>query len=517
MSFVFPVLLGGLTLIGVPILLHLIMRQKPKHLLFPAFRFLLQRHRTNQRKLQLRHLLLLALRLLLVAGVCLALARHKLFSSRLNLSGERPIAAVLVFDTSFSMGYVSGGKDRLETARQRALELLAELPEGSRVAVLDTAEPGGEWLPTLSLARDRIGDLKLRPANSPVTTRLAEAYRLLADLDQETESGDDALPKFLYIFSDRTQDSWDQSRVKDLQQLRDRLATEAHAVLVDVGVDKPVDLALVAVEMPRQVVPTDDTAQLKVTVRSTGERVDTEVVCRIDGKAAEHKPIQLDAGQSRVVVFERRDLPTGFHQAEITLATNDALPFNNAQFATFEVRGGRRVLALVDDPNDAAAWRTVFDVSKEFRCEVHTVTEARRLSPTEDLAKYQAICLLNVASPEHDLWQKLKSYVDKGGGLAIAPGSDLDLKAYNGDPIARELLPGRLVKVVQAEKKKDEKEARASWKEATYQHPVMAPFKDWSTDPSIDFLQFPPAAFRYWEVEPSPKPDSYVIVSYDDK
>src|SRR5437667_7320773 len=121
MSFVFPVLLGGLTLIGVPILLHLIMRQKPKHLFFPAFRFLLQRHRTNQRKLQLRHLLLLALRLLLVAGVCLALARPKLFSSRLNLSGERPIAAVLVFDTSFSMGYVSGGKDRLETARQRAL------------------------------------------------------------------------------------------------------------------------------------------------------------------------------------------------------------------------------------------------------------------------------------------------------------------------------------------------------------------------------------------------------------
>jgi hypothetical protein len=237
------------------------------------------------------------------------------------------------------MGYVSGGKDRLETARQRALELLAELPEGSRVAVLDTAEPGGEWLPTLSLARDRIGDLKLRPANSPVTTRLAEAYRLLADLDQETESGDDALPKFLYIFSDRTQDSWDQSRVKDLQQLRDRLATEAHAVLVDVGVDKPVDLALVSVEMPRQVVPTDDTAQLKVTVRSTGERVDTEVVCRIDGKAAEHKPIKLDAGQSQVVVFERRDLPAGFHQAEITLATNDALPFNNAQFATFEVRG----------------------------------------------------------------------------------------------------------------------------------------------------------------------------------
>jgi len=268
MTFIFPFMLTGLILAGIPILLHLIMRQKPKHLLFPAFRFLLQRHRTNQRKLKLRQLLLLALRLLLILAICLALARPKVFSGRLGIGGERPVAAVLVFDTSFSMGYVSGHKDRLEAARERAGELLNELPDGSRIAILDTAEPGGEWLPSVALARERIADLKLRPANNPVTSRLAEAYRLLADLDQESETGDDTLPKFLYVFSDRTQDSWDQSRIKDLQQLRARLATEAHAVLVDVGMDKPVDVALVSLELPRQIVPLDDVAQVKATVRS---------------------------------------------------------------------------------------------------------------------------------------------------------------------------------------------------------------------------------------------------------
>ncbi len=67
MSFVFPILLGGLVLIGVAILLHLIMRQKSKTLRFPAFRFVVQRHKKNLRKLRLRHLLLLALRILLLA------------------------------------------------------------------------------------------------------------------------------------------------------------------------------------------------------------------------------------------------------------------------------------------------------------------------------------------------------------------------------------------------------------------------------------------------------------------
>ena len=515
MTFLFPVMLGGAILAGIPILLHLIMRQKPKHLMFPAFRFLLQRHRTNQRKLKLRHLLLLALRLFLIIGICLALARPKVFSDRLNIGGERPVAAVLLFDTSYSMGYKSGGQNRLEAAQQRARELLNELPDGSRVAILDSAEPGGEWLPTLPLARERIADLKLRPANNAVTSRLAEAYRLLADLEQEADSGDDKLPKFLYVFTDRTQDSWDSSRVKDLQSLRDRLATEVHAVLVDVGVDKPVDVALVSLDLPRQIVPENDVAEVKTTVRSTGGPVDTEVLYRIDGKDADRRPIKLAAGQSQVITFESRDLPLGPHQAEIKLATDDSLSFNNALFATFEVRGSRRVLTLVDDRYDASFWNEVFNVSKEFRGEVRTLAEVRDFAPVPDLAKYQAICLLNIARPESGLWDKLKKYVGNGGGLAIVPGGEapFDAAAYNVKE-AQDLVPGRLVKLVKA----DAKTGGAAWKPGSFQHPVMLPFRDWSMkEENIDFFRYPPRAMRYWEVQPHPVPDSSVIVAYDDK
>ena len=174
MFFVHPLLLGGLLLAGVPILVHLIMRQKPKHVMFPAFRFLLTRHRSNQRKLQLRHLLLLALRMLAIALICLALARPKLSHQGILPSADRPAAAVLLFDTSYSMGYTpAGGVSRLEEAKRRAEELLDSLPANSRVAVLDSAEPGGEWDPTMSMGRERLSALQLRPNNYPVTARFA--------------------------------------------------------------------------------------------------------------------------------------------------------------------------------------------------------------------------------------------------------------------------------------------------------------------------------------------------------
>src|SRR5829696_9382506 len=130
-----PILLTGAALVGLPILLHLIMKQEPKRLPFPAFRFLKQRLKTNQRKLRLRHFLLLALRMLLIALFCAALYQPTVRSDQFHLRAEQPVAVVLVIDTSPSMGYTSADKTRLDEARRRALELIDELPDRSVVAV----------------------------------------------------------------------------------------------------------------------------------------------------------------------------------------------------------------------------------------------------------------------------------------------------------------------------------------------------------------------------------------------
>ena len=148
MSFVLPALLATTILAGIPVLLHLILRQKPKSLPFPAFRFLVVRHQTNQRKLQLRHWLLLALRVLLIALLIAAIARPRLLQDNLGLSSERPVAAVFVIDVSASMdARSSDSRSRLEDAQKRAGEFLDQLPPGSRIAVLSSSDVRGEWSP----------------------------------------------------------------------------------------------------------------------------------------------------------------------------------------------------------------------------------------------------------------------------------------------------------------------------------------------------------------------------------
>jgi len=85
--FLRPELLFGAGLAVVPILLHLLMRTKPKKLMFPALRLIQKRRKTNVRRMKLRHLWLLLLRIAVILLIVLAIARPSLPAANYSLTG----------------------------------------------------------------------------------------------------------------------------------------------------------------------------------------------------------------------------------------------------------------------------------------------------------------------------------------------------------------------------------------------------------------------------------------------
>jgi Aerotolerance regulator N-terminal len=490
MTFIHPALLTGLLLAGLPILLHLIMRQKPKQLQFPAFRFLARKATANRRRMRLRHLLLLLLRIGLVALMCLALARPRILSERFNLLGDRPAAAVIIIDTSPSMEYTVAGRTRLDEAKARAIELIESLPAGSRLAVIDCSEPGGNWLPSPSAARERVTSREIAPCAGPVTDGVATAYRMFAELAADKKDGDDVPPRFIYAVTDRTPACWDQTRSTDLSAMRDKLGEpKIEHVLVDVGLDKPVDVAITELRLQQTVIAANRPVILPVRVQATGQDVDSQVKCRIEGLAdSDVKPLKLSAGQSKEVAFERRGLGVGLHRAEIRLATDDALLADNVLYATFEVGTPRPVLILCDRIAEANTLASA--IKSKYPNVVKSPDDplVRAMTPAE-LGNYRAVCLVNVSAPGRaGLWEKLERYVADGGGLAVFPGgNEMVISDYTDKP----LMPGVFKGLITDD-------TGAVWMDYQYQHPVIAPFRDYAQS----YTDNPPRAFRYWSVEP---------------
>ena len=85
MSFLnFSVLAIGSLSVAIPVLLHLLMRRKPRHAVFPALRFVKEVRRANQQRLRLRHWLLLLLRCAVFCAFAAALARPTVASDQLG-------------------------------------------------------------------------------------------------------------------------------------------------------------------------------------------------------------------------------------------------------------------------------------------------------------------------------------------------------------------------------------------------------------------------------------------------
>ncbi len=137
MTFLNLSLIAGISLAALPIVLHLMMRARPKPLEFPALRLLQQRHAASTRRLRLRHLLLLLLRMILVAVAALALARPSLPPARYGLLWYEWLSAVGIAAVTVAVYVVirrrwrhsqkPAWQVRADTARLKAILLLSGL------------------------------------------------------------------------------------------------------------------------------------------------------------------------------------------------------------------------------------------------------------------------------------------------------------------------------------------------------------------------------------------------------
>src|SRR5688500_9278499 len=100
LSFLNGAFLGGLSLVAVPIIIHLLQRRRYRVVRWGAMEFLRLSQRNRSRRLMIEQLLLLLLRCLIIAAVVLAISRPVARTGAIPLTGKTrgPVHAVLILD-----------------------------------------------------------------------------------------------------------------------------------------------------------------------------------------------------------------------------------------------------------------------------------------------------------------------------------------------------------------------------------------------------------------------------------
>ena len=489
LSFITPMLLGGAALMAVPIVLHLIMRRKPVPHDFPALRFLRDRAVANRRRLQVSHLVLLLLRMAALALLALALARPVLRGAGWLADGEGPVAAALVIDTAPRMALREANETRLERAAKLAHVLLDKLPEGSTVAVLDTAGTTAAFSPSSAAAGARIDRLAAVTQAASIPAMIAEARRLLA--------GSELARKELYVFTDCSHGAWDNAAPQP-----DPAVGEPPVLFIDVSAARPRNFSIEALDLSGERISAGTSLAITASAARAGPDASRAVAVEVLGRDGKYvrravKPVEWKAAGPVQVDFEVAGLEPGTRQGRVVIEGSDDLEADNVRSFTVEVGAAAKVIVAAPRPAARTAALLVQAIAPtslakagKARFEIEAIDVESLGTVSWDAA--QGIVLLDPPPLPPQTWEALERWVAGGRGLVVWLGPRAgNAERFNTDA-SRRVLGGDLVRVWRS----PEGNYLAP---AALDHPIMAAYR--RVGDAVPWQDFPVS--RHWEFKPA--------------
>ncbi|GEM_PF-602827 len=203
MTFAAPLFLLAALAAAIPVVLHLVDRRRVKQAPFPTLRFIKASVQKTRRRKRIQDLLLMLLRAALLFLLAAALARPVLTSFG-SLWGNAGTAVVIVLDNSASMGAIDRDRVRLDTAAAAATQILDQLDDGDRVALIPTCGPpfpnAGKMDGTQQSIRQILRQCRPSYERANLALMLRQARKLLDDCD--------APNKQIFILTDMQRVSW---------------------------------------------------------------------------------------------------------------------------------------------------------------------------------------------------------------------------------------------------------------------------------------------------------------------
>ena len=354
MNFVHLSILAGLATVAIPMVLHLLGKRQPQLIDFPALRFVRQTTEQHSKSWQLRHMLLLLLRILLFAVLVFALARPRVHSallgSMIGISGliilavlatlaaaiawasrrpltiwgtaavlalllwigtaiwafraltsgpalptsdsTAPVAVALILDTGPTMNYVAQNQSRLEAAKEMALWLLNRLPVDSHVGILS-------GVPIGSLAQSPPGAVTQIERITKTTERVNLVERLKSALDLVLKDPLDR--REIYILTDMNASSWGTAQ-PDLLELIQQVKDQVLIQIIDVGSDQQLNWQLGDPELdsPTVAVGSSISVKIPVTQLTQGKQPDAAIAVELWQEAIDPRLPVISGGQMQL-------------------------------------------------------------------------------------------------------------------------------------------------------------------------------------------------------------------------
>ncbi len=426
MAFLAPLFLLGLTALAVPVLVHLIQRERKTPIEFPSLMFVRRIPYQSVQRRRITNWPLFLLRCAAVVLIVLAFSRPFLsqtpVQAALATSGARDV--VILLDRSASMGY----GDSWTRAQDEAKRVIDDLGAGDQATLVlfdRNAEENVRATGDATRLRAAVDAAEL----SSGATRYAPALRLAQSLLSRSTLGQ----KEVVAITDMQRSGWE--RPEEIQFPEGTTFTPVSVAPVD---PRNVSVTSVAFNRARFANEERVTVTAAVTNRGPETVTDVPVTLHIDGIQTGSMRATLPSGVATPVVFPVFTLAQNFVRG-VVRADTDALAADNAfNFVLSPARPAPVVVVTRDGatPAESLYLSAGLSVGTPQAFQVETLPVSK-LSSTV-LSRASVVVLADVTVPTA-LGADLRRFVERGGGVLAVLGD-----RSNALDAERTLLPGTL-------------------------------------------------------------------------
>jgi hypothetical protein len=416
MSFLQPAFLAALPLVALPIIIHLINQRRYQTVRWGAMMFLLAASRMSRGYARVRQWLIMAARMLAIAGLVFAVSRP-LAGGWLGLTaGGRADTAIVLLDRSPSMeqGGAAGGGSKRETALKQLSRALAML-DAARLVLIESGTNRPRELESATALPEVSGTGPTSAAADIPAMLLAARDYIKANKAGRTE---------VWLCSDLRGNDWDAESTR-WQALRDAFLEFPQGVrfhLLAYPQPAPGNLKVRVTDVRRR--PGRDGVELLVSLRITREG---------DGEGKLVVPVQfeVEGARSEVAVemtgpqYELKDhlIPLGQGHARgwgrVSIPA-DANPADNDYWFVYDEPAPRHAVVVAEDAQAGRPLELAAAIApeSEVQCSAVVIDEKQL-----DGIEWESLALLawQAPLPSGPAADQVLAFVERGGVVLFFP------------------------------------------------------------------------------------------------
>ncbi len=390
----------------LPLLIYLFAKKRPKKVVFSSIRFIQQSNDSQKKKLNIKNILLLIIRILIILLTILAISRPFLKIQGLSNTTKHPPTAIsIIIDTSWSMQYLSEQTSSLNKATEILSEINSMLNSRDIVSVVSLSR---EWNNLYAVNQSEINEELISSLDiSETPIALKEAFEISEQLLKEAQLSN----REVYL-------------ITDMQEQELPIESKFPLQIVPIKIDSWLNISCVSANIDARIINREfeRTIDFKVKNHSAIERKD--VLCRLvlNDKLTAEKFIDLKPHETNSDFFRLELGKSGWYNGYVEVQ-DELLTIDNRKYFSFPYNTKPEVAIISEEQDIPIVLKSVLELYTSDATNLKYLN-SKNLN-FDIVSKYDFLVVYGLMSIDTRLETVFRKYNELGKGILFCAGKEI--------------------------------------------------------------------------------------------